>query len=489
MAAWLGCALALTAVLFLGGSRETTVAGHDAVVRPTVRGDVVVRTGPVLPDLRLPAGSPIGVDLTLGKTDVATTDELVQRYALIASSPEGAEARVRDALGDLLLDSALRGGVLALLPLAAWTLLGPTRRRELAGRVRSRRGAGGVVLVVVGTLLVWQPWNEESPSGRRSWVPLAEVLGPQVPVPDGLDDLEVSGDVTTRQTERLVRSAIDTYDRSRTFYRAAATSVADLQVRRPEDGETTALLVSDRHDNVQMDAVARALADVAGATVVLDAGDDTSSGKEWEGFSLDSLTAAFDDGPFAQARYAVTGNHDNGPFVGATLADQGWRVLDGDVVDTDWGGPMLGVGDPRASGLGSWRDEKGLSFDDVRQRLADAACAAPERISTMLVHDAALGREALVRGCVDLVVGGHLHVQRGPNAVVGTNGEIGWSYTNGTTGGAAYAIALGTKPRRAAGLTLLTYRDGRPVGVQPVQLDTDGVWSAGPYTSLTVAPR
>lgn len=485
MAAWLGCALVLTAVLFLGGSRETTLAGHDAVVRPTLRGDVVVRTGPVLPDLRLPAGSRVGVDVTLGKTDVATTDALVQRYALIASSPEGAEARVREALGDLLYDSALRGGVLALVPLGAWTALGAARRGELLARARTGRGAGVVVLVLVGGLLVWQPWSEKTDATQRSWVPLAQVLGPDVPVPDGLDDLEVSGDVTTRQTERLVRSAIDTYDRSRTFYRAAATSVADLDLRRPEEGETVALLVSDRHDNVQMDAVARALADAAGATVVLDAGDDTSAGKEWEAFSLDSLTAAFDDGPFARARYAVTGNHDNGPFVGTYLGEHGWRVLDGDVVDTAWGGPLLGVGDPRASGLGSWRDEKGLSFDEVRQRLADAACAAPERISTMLVHDARLGRDALARGCVDLVVGGHLHVQRGPEAVVGENGSIGWAYTNGTTGGAAYAIALGTKPRRAAGLTLLTYRDGRPVGVQPVQLDTDGTWTAGSYAALS----
>ena len=92
----------------------------------------------------------------------------------------------------------------------------------------------------------------------------------------------------------------------------------------------------------------------------------------------------------------------------------------------------------------------------------------------MLVHDANLGREALARGCADLVVGGHLHVQVGPTRVVGANGRAGYTYTNGTTGGAAYAIAVGSKPRRDAEVTLVTYRDGRPVGLQPVVLQTDG---------------
>ena len=50
---------------------------------------------------------------------------------------------------------------------------------------------------------------------------------------------------------------------------------------------------------------------------------------------------------------------------------------------------------------------------------------------------------------------------------MGENGATGYSYTTGTTGGAAYAIALGSKPRRPAGISLITYRDGRPVGVQP----------------------
>ena len=58
--------------------------------------------------------------------------------------------------------------------------------------------------------------------------------------------------------------------------------------------------------------------------------------------------------------------------------------------------------------------------------------------------------------------------QVGPTRVVGENGKVGYTYTNGTTGGAAYAIALGSKLRRDAEFTFVTYKVGRPVGIQPV---------------------
>ncbi|UUZ57727.1 hypothetical protein [Nocardioides sp. B-3] len=146
---------------------------------------------------------------------------------------------------------------------------------------------------------------------------------------------------------------------------------------------------------------------------------------------------------------------------------------------------LLGVDDPRSSGLGNWRDETGLSFTEVGERLADVACDG-DRISTLLVHDANLGREALDRGCVDLVIGGHTHVQSGPDPVLGSNARVGYRFTNGTTGGAAYAIAIGSKPRRDADVALVTYRDERPVGTQWVRLRTDGVFVVGPYVELAL---
>ncbi|MFC4787159.1 metallophosphoesterase family protein [Nocardioides sp. MAHUQ-72] len=485
VAVWVVLAFVAGTVFFLLSSRSIVLASHDAVIRPDLDGHVVLHTGPVVPDFRVDSGNRLGVDIRLGKTDAASTEALVQRYAYIASQPEGQIAKVKDALADMAYAAALRGAVVGLLPILVWLLLGAQRRRHLLTRTRSPQGALSCLLGVLLVLLVWQPWgsDDDSIDATRSWMPLAQFVGPEVHLPAEVDGVEVRGDVTTTQTRRLIESAISTYDKSKTFYTRAAEQAADLDLRQPGEGETVVALLSDRHDNIGMDKVARAVADTGGATAVFDAGDDTSTGNSWEAFSLDSVTAAFED----LDRWGIAGNHDHGTFVSRYLDEHGWTMLDGTVVPGPAGTTLLGLDDPRSSGLGDWRDESGLSFDEVGSRLADVACAAPERVTTLLVHDADLGQDALERGCVDLVLAGHLHVQVGPVRVVGEGGQVGYSYTNGTTGGAAYAIAVGSKPRREAELTLVTYRDGRPVGVQPVVLQTDGVFHVRDYVPLHLA--
>lgn len=484
--AWTSIWLALTVVcgfgIFLQSSREIVLASHDAVLRPTLSGYVEGHTGPVLPDVRFPTGGGIGVDVYLGKTEVESTEALIERYAFLASNPEGQRAKVESALTDMAVSAGLRGAAVALVPMGVWFLVGPRRRRELGHRLRNPVIAGVGTLAVIGSVLVWEPWQRPDPmlEGEQAWQTLVEFVGQEVPLPPEVDGLELRGDVTTQQTRRLIESALDTYDESLAFYRTAAEDAATLEVREPVDGDTVVLLFSDRHDNIGMDQVARAIGDRGGATAVFDAGDDTSTGQPWEAFSLDSVNEAFED----LDRWLVAGNHDNGTFVRTYLDGLGWTMLDGEPIDGPGDTTLMGVDDPRSSGLGSWRDETGLSYAEVGERLADAACDASERVTTLLVHDATLGREALERGCADLVVGGHLHVSRGPDQYVGPDGEIGYSWTTGTAGGAAYAIAIGSKPRRAADVTLLTYRDGRPLGVQGVTLQTDGVFSVAEFVEL-----
>jgi predicted phosphodiesterase len=477
--------LVVAVSLFLTSSRTIVLVGHDTVVRPTMSYDAVVQTGPLLPDLRFRDVGPVGVTLTLGKTEVGSIEELVERYAYIAGDPTAQVAKVRGVVVDMAVSAAVRGLGVGLLPVAVFLLLGRHRRGQLFRGLRTRQGVLAAALLAVLPLLIWQPWesSEQTQEEQGSWQTLADLAGSDVELPAEVRGIEVRTGPVTTQSKRLVLSAVDTYEKSKEFYSTAAAGAADLDVRQPEEGETVALLVSDRHDNIGMDRVARAIGEAAGATVVLDAGDDTSTGQPWEGFSLDSLAAEYDDWD----RFGVAGNHDNGTFVSSYLADEGWTMLDGEPVDAPWGGTLLGVDDPRSSGLGNWRDETGLSFTEVGQRLADAACAAADdgdRVSTVLVHDANLGREALARGCVDLVLGGHTHVQSGPSEVTGEGGESGWRWTNGTTGGAAYAIALGSKPRRDADVSLVTYADGRPVGLQWVRLRTDGSWLVGEYAPI-----
>lgn len=485
LAVWLVVAAAVSLALFLDSSRSTVVASHDAVVSPTLDGRVTLRSGPFLPDVRLDGEGPLGVDVQLGKTTAESTEELTQRYALIATNPEGQVAKVRLLVEDMALAALLRGGIVALLPLGVWFLLGGARRRVIAQRLRSPRGVAASVAVLLLGVVAWQPWQADGREARAEvrWAPLGEyVTG--IPVPEEAAGIEVRTDVTTAQTRRLLESLVDTYERSQEFYADARGAADDLALREPADDETVAVMVTDRHDNIGMDAVARAIGDQAGATAVLDAGDDTSTGSEWEAFSLDSLDEAFD----GYDKYAVAGNHDHGDFVPEYLAARGWTTLDGQVVEGPGGSTLLGAHDPRASGLGTWREETGVTFAEQKQLLADAACGAEERISTLLVHDANVGSLALDRGCVDLVVGGHHHTRTGPTLVQGENGQVGYSFTSGTTGGAAYAIAVGSKLRRPAEVSLITYRAGRPVGVQSVVLRTDGRFEVEEYVEMPLLP-
>lgn len=469
--------------LFLGGSRTVVLASHDAEVRPTLGGAAVVHTGPLLPDFRLSTGNAVGVDITLGKTEANSPEELIQRYAFIASDPTAQLAKIEAVVRDMALTAGIRATALALVPVAVWLLLGPHRRGELFRGLRTRRGLIGFAMLALLPMLLWQPWErgEDTQEQQRGWVPLDAFMS-GFSLPDGADAVEIRNSPTTLGTKRLLQSALDTYEKSKDFYDEAEADAADLDLRQPEEDETVALLVSDRHDNIGMDRVARAIGDAGGASVVLDAGDDTSTGEPWEAFSLDSLNRSFDD----YERIGVAGNHDHGPFVVDYLADLGWTMLDGETADVDGLGPVLGVHDPRSSGLGDWRDQTGLTFAEVEQRLADQACDAEDRISTLLVHDTNIASEALDRGCVDLVVGGHTHVQSGPDPVVGPDGEVGYTFINGTTGGAAYAIAVGSKPRRDASISLVTYRDDRPAGIQWVRLRTDGRFVVSDYLPLVL---
>jgi hypothetical protein len=119
-------------------------------------------------------------------------------------------------------------------------------------------------------------------------------------------------------------------------------------------------------------------------------------------------------------------------------------------------------------------------------RLADVACDQDEdeRIDTLLVHDPASAAATVARGCASLVLSGHLHRQVGP-VTRPADGHSVTTYTNGTTGGAAYAFALGYTLRRPAQVALVTYdEDGVAVGIQPVTFQASGTVEVGAFTQL-----
>jgi hypothetical protein len=484
--AWLVVSLPTAAALFLGGSRTTVVAGHDAVVRPSLDGYATLDLGPYLPNLRYPSGSRLGARIDLGKTTADSYAALIARYAFLASQPQGQVDKVRGTLVGLARDSALQGAALGLVGPGVVLLVGRRRWAELRAGVTVRRATVAVGVVAVALVVAARPWDrDDDPVALDTWAPLAVAL-PDVPVPERARPLEIESGLVTTGTRRLVTSAVDSYRRSVAFYSDLVDTAPGIagQLHRPADGEEVGLLVSDRHDNIGMDPVARAIADQGRAGFLLDAGDDTSTGGAWEAFSLESLQHAFDD---YDDRFQVSGNHDHGDVVTQQADRLGFRTLTGEVVRGPGGIRILGVSDPRSSGLGTWRDERGISFADQEDRLADLACTEDEkgdRIGILLVHDADSGDAALARGCVDVVLAGHVHEQIGPTRVRGANGRSGWTYTNGTTGGAAYAVAVGSKLRRDAEVTLVTVRDGVVRGLQPVTITTTGAFRVSPYLPL-----
>jgi len=380
VAGWAVVAVPVGAHAFLTDTRDTVIASHDATISPAADGYATLDLGAFLPNLRYPAGVRIGVSIDLGKTNVANYDALVHRYAVIASRPEGEIRKVRGLLTDMAIEGALEGAAVGLLGPGVWLLMGRQRRRQLVSRLSWRTTAIGVALVVVvASAIVFEPWNNPAePSAvdadvEASWQPIAALV-PETDIPAEAQPLQVQTGLVTSSTKSLIQSAFDTYRTSIEFYRTAADNAPDLSgdLHQPGADETVAILVSDRHDNVGMDLVVRSIADTAGATVLLDAGDDTSTGGPWEAFSLDSLAEAFQD----DEKYAVTGNHDEGPFVSEYLDNLGFTVLTGTSVDGVDGIRLLGDADPRSSGLGSWRTAVVTTLSERGTELADAACAS-----------------------------------------------------------------------------------------------------------------
>ncbi len=102
-----------------------------------------------------------------------------------------------------------------------------------------------------------------------------------------------------------------------------------------------------------------------------------------------------------------------------------------------------------------------------------------------MVHDANSGRLALYARLRRRGAGrAPARAGRADRRTTGANGAVGYSYTNGTTGGAAYAVAIGSKLRRDAEVTLVTVADGRVRGLQPVVVTTLGSFRVEPYVAL-----
>lgn len=500
LAVVLGVAVPTAWTLYLQSERYLVIGAHDATVRPATDGHATLDFGALLPQVRVPLDLPggIGVAIDLGDSQGAGLEEMLARDAVIASQPDGEIRAVRSAVVGMAVSAAARGlgaGLLAgTAAVVVWTAVGARRRRELRARiVRPRRSqvlvASATGLVVIGSLvLVTVPGDDGRPPGR--WVALTEAF-PELPDDTvGLQRIELSDGSATSSSRALVEGALYLYRDSERFYDQLETTAEQTVVRTPAEGQTTALVVTDRHDNIGMDPVVRRIADRAQARMLIDLGDDTGQGASWESFSINSLAREFE----GFETVAVAGNHDT-DAVAEQMADKGFTVLSGKPVEVG-GVRFLGASDPRGTKLTGYTEDAetrngGLAQQDTDLR--DAACAADEagqRVGVLAVHAWASASEVAASGCVDLVLTGHLHYQVGPLAIAAPDGTTTTRLTTGTTGGAVLPIALGSSLRRQAQVSIVTFdADGTPVGVQVVSFNPSKTIEVGDYVPLPMPPQ
>lgn len=496
LALGVGVALPTALTTFVHSERSIVIGAHDATVQPNFDGYARIDFGTLIPQIRLPAEAPfgIGLDIRLGDSEVTELNQLIARDAVIASQPQGEIAAVRSSVVSMVADAAMRGlgaGIVAVVLAAlAWRAVGSQRRRALwaAARHPRRRQVGGAALVaasLVGAMvLIAAP---DRPRGDDSqWQPIGAAF-PLLPSDPVLDKVEIVQGASTAGSKALVQGALDTYQTSVAFYGKLTRTAEQAVLRTPDEGQTTALVVTDRHDNIGMDPVARAIADRAEASMLIDLGDDTSTGASWETFSLNSLAREFEGFDIV----SVAGNHDTGDTVTDQMADKGFTVLDGEPVEVG-GVRFLGSSDPRSSGLtagylGDAADNSAaLAAQD--EALLERACDDGE-VAVIAVHSPSSAKKAATSGCADLVISGHLHRQVGPTTTAGANGRLTTTLSTGSTGGAVYAFALGSKLRRVAQATVVTFEDGRPIGLQLVDFEPGGFVTPQAFVPLEPSER
>ncbi|TDU86755.1 calcineurin-like phosphoesterase family protein [Kribbella voronezhensis] len=491
---WVVVSVAVGLLGFVNDSERVTIGAHAAEVSPTFDGHATLDLGAVLPRLRLKTDLPgkLGVNLDVQETDADNLTDLLNRDALIASQPDGEIARIRRVIYDMAVDNAVAGAgsglLVAVVVATAWAMVGPRRRRELFVALHSseRRVRHRAVVVLVAMLVtiasIFGPGRMRAPEIEpTTWKPLASLL-PEVSFDERLKDVEVAAGFSTTGGVGVIRTAVQTYERSTRFYGQVLDKVSRVggRIHQAAEGETVALLVSDRHDNIGMDPIAAEVGKVAGAKVLIDAGDDSSSGQTWEGFSINSLAQHFKGFKVV----AVAGNHDAGGYIENEMRKHKFTVLDSKPVEVE-GIRFLGDSDPTRTGLGSADSPGDETTEEQSKRLADVACDQPEDkpISTMVVHDPSSFQDTANRGCASLLLSGHLHRQVGPDTKV-LEGRAVTTYTNSTTGGAAYAFALGYTLRRPGEVTLITYEQGKPTGLQTVTVELNGEITVGTYRAL-----
>jgi hypothetical protein len=535
-------------------STEASLGPHNARYEVTTNSIVAVDIGP-LGTIQLDSPLPLtlGVTATIEEipNDLTSVDSVttlnalatdVQGYLQFFSGPAATISYVAKAL---LQDAALRAGValgvIVVVGVLGYVVLGSARRRELGPRLAQATwpvAAGLVVVLAVGGVVVANRANarQEAVSADASSV---------------FDGTALEGARITGRLSGVIETygaqVIGVYRSNKTFYEDADSNVKlawlareEETVRRdallaangvvgaaadtgidsasPADEDTspgqtpseetpadetssdeateatpttspegnpedivTMLMVSDLHCNVGMSPLITTVATLSGASIILNGGDTTISGTAVERFCVDSFVGSAPDGV---AWVQADGNHDSSETSEQARA-AGATVLNGSIVEVA-GIRILGDSDPNQTRLGQGSTSAhGETYEEAGERLRDVACEAGDPADILLIHTPTVGVPVLASGCVAIQLSGHQHARSGP-----TQYGQGIRYVSSTTAGAAEGQATIGPLNGVSEMTVFRYDRERHLMLdyQIIAVRPDGSASVGERLSFPVIP-
>lgn len=467
---------------------DIQVGPHRAGLTATFDGKIIANEG-ALGGAELPSPAPFGVGARIQLEEAITPPglDIASQYVALLESPQGEITNI----GNELKKQLLRSGVVGLLLGEVFAFGGFNVARSMRRQGRHPVFAYGAMMATtaaVATSCSVVPNYIHQDIAPAPWQSLESILRPEVyrALPKPLRDVEVRGSLVNMVAAPLQNFVIEKFINASKYYQKMQTSLEEqlnATIPQKEPDMINVLVASDRHDQINMDPMIGLIGQKTEADVFVDLGDDSSSGYEWERFSINSLDYWTKKIP---NRVFVHGNHDSKQS-DSWLRDAGFIDMNGMKVKNIAGLNMIGSADPEKSDLGMQIQQGKIGVSEVGSKLASSACASDKTIQLAIGHDPRQVADVAVQGCAQVNASGHLHREIDPTEQTNANGTVDYTFTNGTTGGAQAAISIGPLSN-PANITELTYKIG--VDKQPqfygwriFSFATDGQVTVGDFMS------